>query len=256
MYPDSAIPHVSYRSLLDKAARGEVVIDGAWAFKRAANELDRLNYELKTAKAEIEQLKTAQVDERMALAKAASELMHELGSEKNPTVCFDHNCISQIRRFALERIREQRKCTEQVEAEVNKWRNADPKHPAMVILVAEWEAVTHRAEQAEAALTKINDIRNSIVGSSTVNWSEHIYPLVAALNEAGLKGDHFENTKKNFGTLLERAEQAEADRDKERGEKEHLAKICNGGSKKYYDAIVECHKILENILQGDKEQSK
>jgi len=38
------------------------------------------------------------------------------------------------------------------------------------------------------ALGKINDIRNSIIGCQTVNWSEHIYPLVAALEGAGIEG--------------------------------------------------------------------
>lgn len=51
-----------------------------------------------------------------------------------------------------------------------------------------FEELTTRVEKAEAALYKINEIRNSIIGHQTVNWSEHIYPLVAALNEAGITG--------------------------------------------------------------------
>ena len=31
------------------------------------------------------------------------------------------------------------------------------------------------------ALDEINDIRNSIIGLQAINWSEHIYPLVAVL---------------------------------------------------------------------------
>lgn len=38
----------------------------------------------------------------------------------------------------------------------------------------------HIAAQ-DVALGKINAIRNSIVGTQNVNWSAHIYPLVAAL---------------------------------------------------------------------------
>lgn len=36
-----------------------------------------------------------------------------------------------------------------------------------------------------AALDRINEIRNDIVGRQSLNWSLHIYPLVAALNDAG-----------------------------------------------------------------------
>ncbi len=67
-----------------------------------------------------------------------------------------------------------------------------------------------RAERAEAGLRKINEIRNSIVGSQTVNFSEHIYPLVAALNEAGVAGLPYPEARANVGTLMERAGRAEA----------------------------------------------
>jgi hypothetical protein len=59
------------------------------------------------------------------------------------------------------------------------------------------------------ALTKINDIRNSIIGFQTMDWSEHIYPLVAALNAAGFDGMSYPEARKNFGTLLERTNAAE-----------------------------------------------
>lgn len=72
-------------------------------------------------------------------------------------------------------------------------------------------ALRARAERAEAALTKINEIRNSIVGSQTINFSEHLYPLVAALNEAGFAGLPYPEARANVGTLLARAERAEAE---------------------------------------------
>lgn len=62
---------------------------------------------------------------------------------------------------------------------------------------------------AEKALQKINDIRNSIVGMQTVNFSEHVYPLVAALNEAGIEGENYPVCLKYFGSLIERAVRAE-----------------------------------------------
>jgi hypothetical protein len=42
------------------------------------------------------------------------------------------------------------------------------------------------------ALTKIDAIRNSIIGRQCANWSMHIYPLVAALDEAGFGGDGYD----------------------------------------------------------------
>lgn len=55
----------------------------------------------------------------------------------------------------------------------------------------------------KTALDKINAIRNSIVGSQSLNWSEHAYPLVAALEEAGIKGQPYPEARANLGTLLE-----------------------------------------------------
>lgn len=65
--------------------------------------------------------------------------------------------------------------------------------------------------QARAALATINVIRNSIIGSQSINWSEHIYPLVAALNAAGFPGESYPVARENFGTLAERAFAAEAE---------------------------------------------
>jgi len=60
----------------------------------------------------------------------------------------------------------------------------------------------------QTALAKINDIRNSIIGFQTVNWSEHIYPLVAALKAAGIDGMAYPEALKNTGTLVEQAKLA------------------------------------------------
>ncbi len=57
-------------------------------------------------------------------------------------------------------------------------------------------------ERLQAALAKINEIRNRIVGLVTVNW--------AALHEAGFEGMSYPKAREYFGTLLERTNQAEA----------------------------------------------
>jgi hypothetical protein len=54
------------------------------------------------------------------------------------------------------------------------------------------------------ALNKIDDIRNSIVGYQSINWSAHIYPLVAALEEAGIKGMGYEKANEMAKTQLQR----------------------------------------------------
>jgi hypothetical protein len=70
-------------------------------------------------------------------------------------------------------------------------------------------ALTPITEQQ--ALEGVNAIRNSIVGSQQINWSEHIYPLVSLLNRAGYEGLPYPEAKKNIGTLIERAEKAESE---------------------------------------------
>lgn len=76
-----------------------------------------------------------------------------------------------------------------------------PPAPSTHVLVADDKHVV--------ALVKINDIRNSIIGCQTVNWSEHIYPLVAALEEAGIEGAGYPASRTNVGTMLERTLAAE-----------------------------------------------
>lgn len=70
------------------------------------------------------------------------------------------------------------------------------------------------AHHLVGALIKINDIRNSIIGCQTVNWSEHIYPLVAALEEAGFEGAGYPASRANVGTMLERTLAAESEADR------------------------------------------
>lgn len=62
----------------------------------------------------------------------------------------------------------------------------------------------------EEALESINLIRNSIIGAQMFNWSEHMYPLVSILNRAGFPGLEYPKAKANIGTLIERANTAEA----------------------------------------------
>jgi hypothetical protein len=65
-------------------------------------------------------------------------------------------------------------------------------------------------EKAETCLAKIDAIRNSIIGRQGVNWSDHIYPLVAALGEAGYPGEGYDVAHKKEQGLFDRLEHAEA----------------------------------------------
>lgn len=58
---------------------------------------------------------------------------------------------------------------------------------------------------------KVNEVRKSIVGMQGLNFSEHVYPLVAALNEAGFDGGTYEANRKSLGTLIEQTKAAETE---------------------------------------------
>lgn len=51
-------------------------------------------------------------------------------------------------------------------------------------------------------MVKINVIRNSIVGTQTLNWTEHIYPFVTALDDAGIEGLPYPFAKPSFTLRL------------------------------------------------------
>lgn len=76
--------------------------------------------------------------------------------------------------------------------------------PAIADLCREVEAL-------RTAMRTISGIRDSIIGAQAVNWSEHVYPLVAALDGAGFRGVDYETARANLGTLLERIATLEAE---------------------------------------------
>lgn len=78
-----------------------------------------------------------------------------------------------------------------------------------------WHTVDHvgalldENDRLRALGEKVNTIRNSIVGFQRVGFSEHVYPLVAALDEAGFQGEGYEISRKNAGTLVARIAELE-----------------------------------------------
>lgn len=65
-----------------------------------------------------------------------------------------------------------------------------------------------RLERENAQLKKfameVDEIRNSIIGTQTVNWSAHIYPLVAALQEIGYVGESYEEARAKASSQIDR----------------------------------------------------
>lgn len=80
-----------------------------------------------------------------------------------------------------------------------------------VTLVESLHRVEAERDQLRKALEKINKIRNSIIAHQSCNFSEHVYPLVAALNEAGIEGMSYPDALAYFGPVTERCAKAEAE---------------------------------------------
>lgn len=59
-----------------------------------------------------------------------------------------------------------------------------------------------RVRVLEDALTKIDAIRNDIIGRQKIGWSSHVYPLVAALDEAGYPGMEYEAARAALGDKI------------------------------------------------------
>lgn len=75
---------------------------------------------------------------------------------------------------------------------------------AATILELEAREATFRT-----ALEKIDAIRNSIIGYQRMGFSEHVYPLVAALDEAGFEGGEYEKCRDDVGTALQQRDSSE-----------------------------------------------
>lgn len=78
------------------------------------------------------------------------------------------------------------------------------------IVTARVSALEAEKAALRTAMEKINDIRNSIVGFQKISWSEHIYPLVIILDDAGFAGAGYEAARNTAGTLLQNLAVAEA----------------------------------------------
>lgn len=119
-----------------------------------------------------------------------------------------------------------RTAVKQLESVREEWKRTDNEQRRLESQATAKER--QRAESAEAALRKINDIRNSIIGHQTINWSEHVYPLVAALDEAGVKGMSYPDAKAHCQSLHDQLKAAEAQRDRLAAEANADCFACDG----------------------------
>lgn len=83
-------------------------------------------------------------------------------------------------------------------------------HAEYSALVADLATARTERDRYATALQKINEIRNSIVGCQNFGFSEHAYPLVAALDEAGYVGLPYPEAQANVGMLFEQRDTARA----------------------------------------------
>ena len=72
-------------------------------------------------------------------------------------------------------------------------------------------SATAEVERFKTALDKIDAIRNDIVGSQHVNFSRDIYPLVAALGEAGYSGEGYDKARHRVVSYVSRIQELEAE---------------------------------------------
>jgi len=89
-------------------------------------------------------------------------------------------------------------------AELIEWLDVVARVSSPTITCERAAELAEVMRRQQCALEKINDIRNSIVGFQAFNWSMHAYPLVAALNEAGIVGLKYEAAREAASSLLDR----------------------------------------------------
>lgn len=132
-------------------------------------------------------------------------------------------------------------------AEIRVHRKTFCEDPSRTHTLAPPAHVVGGDEKHAIALSKINDIRNSIIGCQTMNWSEHIYPLVAALEEAGIEGAGYPASRANVGTMLERTLAAENDAAVLRKALQEQVDACNA------DDCEMCHRHRSLLASAEVE---
>lgn len=140
---------------------------------------------------------------------------HEEGDSDCPVHVLCSECGEDISHQAVVKDRERlRADRDRLAAELERLRTENNGFRADVR--ADKRDAEHYQEEAErlrAMGEKINAIRDSIVGLQAVSFSAHIYPLVAALNEAGFESRGYDVMRAESITLIEQRDAAIRERD-------------------------------------------
>lgn len=134
-----------------------------------------------------------------------------------------------------------------VRALASQLAEAQAKHRDTV--EADVAALMDENEKLKTALQKISDIRDSIIGGQLFNWSEHAYPLVAALDEVGYPGVGYEIARKNLGTLIEQIKAAEAALEAERADHDRVMTLAEAAV-----AVVDVVRKRDHCMYGGKDR--
>jgi hypothetical protein len=105
--------------------------------------------------------------------------------------------------------------------------------------------LTGHTTKLEMALTKISAIRDSIVGYQNVGFSEHIYPLVAALEEAGFRGIGYEAASKMAKDQIQKIDDLRAEVADMKAQIERVKELLSDGLINCLDKCeVNCQRTL------------
>lgn len=115
------------------------------------------------------------------------------------------------------------------------------------------DAALEAQKRAEATLSKVNEIRNSIVGTQSCNWSAHVYPLVAVQNEFGLVGETYDVARCATETLFDRAEKAEQDAAGFKSAFQQEANVTSGLLARLNDTDSRLGELSEKLKQAEQE---
>lgn len=121
--------------------------------------------------------------------------------------------------------------------------------------IAELEHYKARFDALDPAMMKIDAIRNDIVGRQTVSWSAHIYPLVAALEDAGFPGVGCDKASEMAKTASERITELEAALEDSRLLHSHDLNVCrmHDDAQKARIAELERDLRISRELYADRE---
>jgi hypothetical protein len=134
------------------------------------------------------------------------------------------------------------------------WTDADIQwrrdHKCDLRWLATLDAERAKVTRLEKFAAEIDRIRNNIIGKQGVNWSRDIYPLVAALGEAGYEGAGYDEAREAIKRLI-------AEEQTERAKVEALVRAARADIARYRDDYPNGTRFAatEIVLAGYPDQA-